>query len=206
MRGGPLSRLYAVLDPEILGGVALRDAALICFDAGVRWLQLRAKEMADLDLYREWEAVLATAPRDAELWVNDRADLARLFGTHLHLGQHDLPPAAARKLVAPGRWIGRSTHDEEQFRAAAADPEVDVIAVGPIFATSTKQDPDPVVGLDALAGRCRSTDKPVVAIGGLDAARAAATLRAGVAVAAVVSGLCRGDLEANLDLFRKHPL
>ncbi len=139
----------------------------------------------------------AAAP---SFWVDDRADLAALFPVAgLHLGQADLPPAAARAVVGRNVRIGLSTHDERQLRAANEDPEVDVIAVGPVFPTTGKERPDPVVGLEfvrrarALLGH---SGKTLVAIGGIGAGNIgniAEVLAAGADAAAVLGAVCKGD-------------
>jgi thiamine-phosphate pyrophosphorylase len=127
--------------------------------------------------------------------VDDRADLAALFPVDgVHVGQRDLPPAAARQVVGADVRIGLSTHDEEQFAAADADPAVDVIAVGPVFPTTGKEDPDPVVGLPLVRWARERTRKPLVAIGGIDAGNVAEVLAAGADAAAVLGAICRGGV------------
>jgi thiamine-phosphate pyrophosphorylase len=131
----------------------------------------------------------------AALWVDDRADLAALFPVAgVHVGQTDLPPVAVRRVAGKGVRIGLSTHDEDQFAAADADPEVDVVAVGPVFQTTSKERPDPVVGLDFVRRARARTAKPLVAIGGIDAETVAAVLEAGADAAVVLGAVCRGDL------------
>ena len=165
--------------------------------AGVGWIQLRAKDVNDRRLCRTVEACLESAG-EAKLWINDRVDLARLFPVAgVHLGQDDLPPAAARKLLGEEVWIGRSTHSMEQVREAAGDPDVDLLAVGPIFATSSKANPDPVVGCGLLAAARRQTDKPIVAIGGIDTENLKQVLEAAADAAAVLGAVCVGDVENN---------
>lgn len=168
-------------------------------EAGVRWVQVRAKETADGQLYEE---LLACAALRRELpyflWVNDRPDLARLVGADgVHVGQDDLAPAVVRRIVGPETVIGRSTHDLRQVEEAAADPEVDVVAFGPVYPTASKARPDPVVGLESLRRARARTDKPLVAIGGIDAERLRDALAAGADSAAVLSAVCQGDVEAN---------
>jgi thiamine-phosphate pyrophosphorylase len=193
--------VYAIADAAALGETALPDAVAEMAAAGIGWIQLRAKggRLADGELYR-----LAAACRRrlegsrAALWIDDRADLAAVLGAAgLHLGQRDLPPAAARRVVGEGAWIGLSTHDPEQLGRADADPEVDVVAVGPIFPTSGKERPAPVVGLAGLARARRLTAKPLVAIGGIDAGNVARVLAAGADSAAVLGAVCRGAVGAN---------
>lgn len=187
-------RVYAIADAGALGGVALPEAVAAMAEAGIGWIQVRAKELSGLELYRAVEACCrALAGSGAALWIDDRADLAALFPVAgLHLGQSDLPPAAARRVVGEDLWIGLSTHDEEQLAAADADPAVDVVAVGPVFPTTGKERPDPVVGLDFVRRARRRTAKPLVAIGGIDAANLAEVLAAGADAAAVIGAVCRG--------------
>jgi thiamine-phosphate pyrophosphorylase len=193
------SPVYAIADAEALHPRPLPEAVAEMAAAGVRWIQLRGKRLSG----REWYPVLAACCRalegsGTELWVDDRADLAALFPVQgLHLGQADLPPAAARRVVGRGLQLGLSTHDEEQLAAADADPEVDVIAVGPVFPTTGKERPDPVVGLDFVRRARARTAKRLVAIGGIDAANVAAVLAAGADAAAMIGAVCRGDITAN---------
>ena len=162
--------------------------------AGMRWIQVRAKDRSDLELgssFEGWRDRLD--PLAVALWINDRPDLALAVGASgVHLGQNDLAPSVARQVVGGEVWIGRSTHDEEQVRAAAADPEVDVVAVGPVYPTASKGDPDPVVGLDLVRRARTLTDKPLVAIGGIDEDNVRRVLEAGADTAAVLSAVCRG--------------
>src|SRR5262249_51808870 len=122
------------------------------------------------------------------LVVNDRADLAVLFGAILHLGQDDLPPAAARRVTGPNVRIGFSTHNETQLRSADAEP-VDYLAIGPIFGTASKQNPDPVVGIRELARLRPLTAKPLVAIGGITRSNATAVIDAGADSVAIIGDL-----------------
>lgn len=191
--------VYALADADALGSKPLPMAARTMADNGVRWIQLRAKRLSDRALYAAAEATMRTLEgTGAALWIDDRADVAALVGAAgVHLGRRDLPPAAARAVVGPGVWIGRSTHDAGELAAAAADPEVDVVAVGPVYATAGKERPDPVVGLGLVAAARRATDKPLVAIGGITAETAAAVLAAGADSVAAIGAVCRGDVAAN---------
>ena len=187
--------VYAIADVRRLGAASVPDAVQAMARGGATWVQLRAKDaLADVDLFElagECRRRLRRMPDGgAELWINDRADIAALLpGTHLHLGQDDLPPAAARKVVGPGRWIGRSTHDEAQIADAERDPEVDVVAFGPIFSTSSKADAESVVGLAGLRRARAATTKPLVAIGGIDGSTLGRVLAAGADTAAVIGAL-----------------
>jgi thiamine-phosphate pyrophosphorylase len=124
----------------------------------------------------------------ADLIVNDRADFAMLLGAGLHLGQDDLTPREARKLMGPDAIIGFSSHNVNQLCAAGGEP-VDYIALGPVFQTGSKRNPDPVVGVEELQ-RCRAlVDKPLVAIGGITRENALNVLHAGADSVAVIAGL-----------------
>ena len=185
--------LYAIADADALGGLPLPAAVAGMAEAGVRTIQLRAKRLSGSAWYEALDGCCrALEGSGVELWVDDRADLAALFPVAgLHVGQRDLPPAAARRVVGDGVRIGLSTHTQEQIAAADADADVDLIAVGPVFPTASKANPAPVVGL-ALVGWARArTRKPLVAIGGIDASNLAAVLAAG-ADAAVVLGAASG--------------
>lgn len=192
----PLPPVYALADVDALAPRPLPAAAAAMAAAGIGWIQVRAKRTADADLYALIAAtVAALAGSGVRLWIDDRADLAALFPVAgVHLGQRDLPPSAARRAVGDGVWIGRSAHNEAELAAADADPDVDVVAVGPIFPTTGKERPDPVVGLDFLRHARRATAKPLVAIGGIDAGNVAAVLAAGADVVAVLGAVSSGDV------------
>jgi len=191
--------LYAVLDVDAVGERSLepRRVAAAWLDAGVRWLQLRAKAL-DGGALLELADTLAALSRQAgaTFIVNDRADVARLSDAGgVHLGQTDLRPVDARKILPAGRLIGVSTHSVEQAKAALSEP-VDYLAIGPVFGTSTKARPDPEVGLDgvrAVSVLARARRRPVVAIGGITLARAPEVLAAGADSVAVIADLLHGD-------------
>jgi Thiamine monophosphate synthase len=126
------------------------------------------------------------------LIINDRADIAQLLGAGLHLGQEDLPPAAARRLMGASACLGFSTHNAAQLTAAAGEP-VDYLAIGPLFATQSKLNPDPVVGVGRLRDLRRLTGKPLVAIGGITRENALAVLEAGADSVAVIGDLIPED-------------
>jgi len=193
--------LYAIADAEALAPLPVAEAVAEMAAAGVRAIQLRAKRFTG----RQWAEAVAGCCRALEgsgaaLWLDDRADLAALFPVGgVHLGQADLPPAAARRVLGAASWIGMSTHDERQLGAADADPEVDLIAVGPIFPTTGKAAPGPAVGLDFIRWARTRTAKPLVAIGGIDAGRIGAVLAAGADAAAAIGAVCRGDVRASCE-------
>jgi thiamine-phosphate pyrophosphorylase len=192
-------RLYAIADAAALGEVPVAEGVAIMAGEGVRWIQLRGKGLPDDELFRQAEAAARVGERTgAVIWMNDRADVAAMLALPaLHFGQDDLPPEAARRVVGRAVWIGRSTHDEEQLATAAADPAVDVVAVGPVYATASKPSGGAPVGLEFVRRARRTTAKPLVAIGGIDAARAPEALAVGADVVAVLSAVCRGDIAAN---------
>jgi thiamine-phosphate pyrophosphorylase len=168
--------------------VALAEAILA---GGARLLQLRAKDATTRELVELARAVKQRADAaGARLILNDRADVARLVGAAgVHLGQDDLPPAAARAILGSAAVIGFSTHNLEQVDAALRAGSVDYLAFGPIFATSSKRNPDPVqgiAGLSAVRARC---SLPLVAIGGIDATIIADVLAAGADAAAVIGAI-----------------
>lgn len=197
--GGPL---YAIADAAVLSPRPLWQGVEEMAGAGVRWVQLRAKEMSDADFYRQVETCCRRLEGSSVvLWVNDRPDIATLFPDTVvggvHLGQDDLSPEAARRVTGEGLWIGWSTHTLAQVREANANPAVDVVALGPIFTTRTKRRPDPVVGVEGLARAREVCDKPLVAIGGIDGKRLPQVLDAGADCAAVVRAVCEGDIQRN---------
>src|SRR5262252_1390688 len=179
-------RLYAIADASFGDCVRLAEAL---FAGGARLVQVRNKKAGAREFLSQVERILSFAPSDGRVIVNDRVDVALLAGAAgVHLGQTDLPPAAARRILGPSRIIGFSTHNLEQAVEADSLP-VDYIAVGPVFATWTKDNPDPVVGVEKLAIICRAVKKPVVAIGGITLDNAKAALSAGAASVAVIRDL-----------------
>lgn len=159
-------------------------------EGGIRVIQLRAKALparAFLALARELRELTRAA--GAAFVVNDRPDIAVLAGAEaVHLGQDDLPAAAVRAWLPASIRIGVSCHDPAQARAAAG--VADYIGYGPVFATATKANPDPVVGVDGLRRiRSEHSELPVVAIGGIDLDRLAAVKSTGVEAAAMISAL-----------------
>jgi thiamine-phosphate pyrophosphorylase len=179
----PLPRLYAIADASFGDPVQLSESL---FAGGARLVQVRNKKGSVRELLSQVERILALAPIDAEVIVNDRVDVALIAdASGVHLGQTDLAPVHARNILGSRRTVGFSTHNLEQALEAETMP-VDYVAVGPIFPTSTKENPDPVVGLENLATICRKISKPVVAVGGIQLENAPAVLAAGAASIAVI--------------------
>ena len=134
--------------------------------------------------------------------MNDRADLCLASGFDgLHLGQEDLLPESARRILGPDRWLGVSTHNPEQL-ADADKTSADYLAIGPIFATSSKANPDPVVGLEGLRRTRELTRKPLVAIGGITRANARSVIDAGADAVAVISDLLRDPRKSAEEFLR----
>ena len=203
-----IPRLYAIVDSDVCAAAGQRplDVAIAYLAAGVRLLQIRAKQASGRDLLALVDAVVESARRcGAEVIVNDRVDVAASAGAGVHVGQDDLPPAVARRLLGPRALIGYSTHTPSQLSAGLAAP-VDYVAFGPVFATSTKANPDPLVGLDGVRDAARQATLagvPLVAIGGITLATAPAVVAAGATAVAVISDLMGGDepLEARARRF-----
>ena len=193
-----IPRLYAIVDTDVCASAGRRplEVAIAYFAAGVRLLQVRAKQASGRDLLALVDAVIEPARRcGAAVVVNDRVDIAASAAAGVHVGQDDLPPAVARRLLGPRALIGCSTHTPSQLSAALVAP-VDYVAFGPVFATSTKANPDPVVGLDGVRSAARQATMagvPLVAIGGITLATAPAVVAAGAAAVAVISDLIDGD-------------
>ena len=181
---------YPIVDAGRLHG---RDPAFVVDSlarAGARLIQLRVKGLSD----RRWLAMAGAAlaaahASGAHLMVNDRADIARIAGADgLHVGQDDLAGTDARAVVGPGVLLGVSTHNLDQL-AAAATEAVDYLAIGPVFPTRTKDNPDPVVGLEMVRRARAATTRPLVAIGGITRANARSVVEAGADGVAVISDL-----------------
>jgi thiamine-phosphate pyrophosphorylase len=162
-------------------------------ESGAAILQIRHKGQWTREVYDQ-ACRIARMCEQARipLIVNDRADMAMLLGAGLHVGQDDLPPAAARRLIGAAATLGYSTHNAEQLEAAAGEP-VSYVAIGPMFSTRSKENPDPVVGVARLSEWRRLTDRPLVAIGGITRANAAAVLEAGADSVAVIGDLIPED-------------
>jgi thiamine-phosphate pyrophosphorylase len=204
-----IPRLYAIADAGVLAGrgVSLEEFAQGLRAAGVGLVQFRDKAGSPQDVLRGaavLRAILCAGdhPHDSDdgavaimghpscrLILNDRADLAVLAEFDgVHVGQGDLSPEDALRVVGPGREVGLSTHTGEQVCAAELSC-ADYIAIGPVFATGTKADTEPVVGLDGVRRARALTHKPLVAIGGITRANARSVIDAGADSVAVISAL-----------------
>jgi len=184
-----MPRLYVLLDAGLVRGPA-QEIARQLMDAGVRVLQYRAKNVPAQELLETAKQIAELARiKGTSFFVNDRPDLAYLAGAHgVHVGQDDLSVEQARTIVGQDRWVGVSTHNRQQFERAAAS-SADYVAIGPIFATASKSNPDPVVGTALLRELRLLTEKPIVAIGGITLERAAEVIEAGADSVAVISDI-----------------
>ena len=186
-----LPKFYPILDSVVAAarGYDPLEAAEQIISAGAGILQFRHKSFVTRETLATLER-LAAMCREAGIpfVVNDRADLAVLVRAALHLGQDDLPPRAARRVTGADTVIGFSTHNEAQLRAAADEP-VDYVALGPIFGTASKQNPDPVVGVAELRRLRPLTGRPLVAIGGITRENARGVVEAGADSVAVIGDL-----------------
>ncbi len=184
-----LPRLYVILDAALLT-ISETECAEKLAAAGVRLLQYRNKRASARELFESSKRLSALLmPQGVTFVVNDRADVALAAEAGgVHVGQEDLGAEAARSVIGDGKLLGVSTHNLEQFKQAAAT-SADYVAVGPVFSTSTKANPDPVVGIELIRQVRSLTDKPIVAIGGITLERAAEVIRAGADSVAVISDI-----------------
>ncbi len=197
-----LPKVYPITDRH-LSGLSHAEQVRRLIEAGATLIQLREKMAAPRDFYRDAEVALKVA-RDHKvtLIINDRVDIAlALQADGVHLGQADLPPDAARKLLGAQRIIGFSTHNIKQVHFAMNEP-IDYIAFGPIFDTSSKERPDPSVGLEALRTARQLVKFPLVAIGGITRANACEVLKAGADSVATISAVLR-DAGSIAETFRQ---
>lgn len=191
--GDGLPRLYAILDtaffvhaPDVAGAMAKVAGELAA--GGARLLQYRDKQGSARQVLSVARELRRAAP-DMRLILNDRADLCLAAGCDgVHVGQEDISPEAARRVVGERLWVGVSAHSAEQVRAADSGP-ADYIAIGPVFATRSKTQPGPVVGLEGVRAARAATGKPLVAIGGITRANCRQVVEAGADAVAVISDL-----------------
>ena len=187
-------RLYLVTDQPSLKGRRLIDVVQSAVQGGVTCVQLREKQLCSRDFYAQAVALMdLLAPLNIPLIINDRLDIALACGAHgVHLGQSDLPVAAARALLPPQVFIGWSVETIEDVAHSATLP-LDYLGVSPVFATPTKTDTAMPWGLEGLQRIRAATDLPLVAIGGIHLGNAAEVMRAGAHSLAVVSAICSAD-------------
>ena len=205
-----LPRLYPILDACLLAGrvpperltAALCDFATELAAAGATLFQYRAKSFTSKEMLSHARELRRVLGSEKILFMNDRADLCLAAGFDgVHLGQDDLSPEGARFVVGNRHWIGVSTHNVAQLKEAAAGP-ADYVAIGPVFATVTKQNPDPVVGLAGVRAARELTSKPLVAIGGITRENARAVIAAGADSVAVIGDLSSDPRHATEEFLR----
>ncbi len=186
-----LPRVYPIVDTATLLPRRLTplDAARAMIDGGARILQFRHKEAFTRAIVDEAHKVCELCEETGVLFIlNDRADLARLWNCGVHVGQDDLSPSDARAVVGDQAVLGFSTHNLKQLREAATEP-ADYLAIGPVFGTVNKQNPDPMVGLEALRIISQSTTQPLLAIGGVTLENAQRLYDVGIRCAAIIGDL-----------------
>jgi len=190
----PAPFVYPILDAGGLAGRSPAAVARALVDAGARLLQVRGKGLGDRALSElALEVVSAAHAGGALVIVNDRPDVARIAGADgVHVGQEDMPAVDVRRLMPVPALVGLSTHDVSQVRSAPAGV-LDYVAIGPVFATRSKAAPDPVVGLEGVAAARASTSLPLIAIGGITRANAAAVVAAGADGVALISEVMAAD-------------
>jgi thiamine-phosphate pyrophosphorylase len=188
-----LPRVYVILDAALLN-IPETECARKLADAGVRLIQYRNKNASARELFeKSRELANYLNPMGVKFIVNDRADVCSLAGADgVHVGQDDLGVEQARAVMGGGKWVGVSAHNVEQFRAALGT-SADYVAVGPIFATGSKMNPDPVVGLELVRKARAMTDRLIVAIGGITLERAEEVIGAGADSVAVISDILQAE-------------
>jgi len=188
-----IPRLYAIVDAGLLSarGVPLREFASELAEAGVTIVQYRDKTGAPQHILQAVTEIRTVFT--GKLILNDRPDLAVLANADgVHVGQDDLSPEDARAVVGPSRFIGVSTHNDDQVQASDLTP-ADYVAIGPVFATGSKLNPDPVIGLEGVRRARALTSKPLVAIGGITRENARSLIEVGADSVALISGLVADD-------------
>ena len=195
--------LYPVLDSACFESAeALCNAAQELAAGGVTLLQLRNKSGGSRQVLEQAHALKRLLPANVILIMNDRADLCLEAGFDgVHVGQDDLSPGGVRKVIGPSLILGVSTHNPEQL-AAADRSAADYVAIGPVFATRSKANPDPMVGLAGVRRARELTRKPLVAIGGITRTNCRSVLDAGADAVAVISDLLPGPRKSAEEFFR----
>ncbi len=206
-RPEPFPRLYAILDVDAAAARGFAPLPLLesWLGAGVRLIQLRAKRLTAGPFLELADRVVSMARvAGAIVVINDRVDVARMAGAGgVHVGQDDLTAVVARSLLGPEAIVGVSTHTDAQVDLAATAP-VSYLAIGPVFATTTKERPDPVVGLEGVGRariRTRAAGLPLVAIGGITLENAGSVIEAGADTVAVIGDLLSGNPGARAGAF-----
>ena len=202
LQASKLPRLYAIVDAALLGTRVTSDFVKELLEGGVTLLQYRNKTGTAGQVFEQARMLRRLVGERATLILNDRTDLALAADcAGVHLGQDDLSAEGARVVAGKRLLIGVSTHSVEQVRAADAGP-ADYLAIGPVFATASKERPDAVVGLAGVRAARGATRKPLVAIGGITRGNCHSVLEAGADAVAVISDLVREPKKAAQDFLR----
>jgi thiamine-phosphate pyrophosphorylase len=195
-------KLYAILDVSCFAdSAALLNATEQLVLAGVTLIQYRNKTGSAHDILRDARELKASVGMRAKLIMNDRADLCLVAGFDgVHVGQDDLSPDSARKIVGPDLWLGVSTHNPGQLTDADRT-SADYVAVGPVFSTSSKANPDPVIGIEGVRKARRLTSKPLVAIGGITRQNCRQVIEAGADSVAIIRDLATSPRKSAEEFF-----
>jgi thiamine-phosphate pyrophosphorylase len=198
-----LPRLYAILDTSFSpDSEVLFSTAEELLAGGVTLLQYRNKSGSALQMLEQARELKRRLGGSVKLIMNDRADLCLAAGFDgVHVGQGDLSPEGARKVIGERLLLGVSTHNPEQVKEADKT-SADYIAVGPVFPTVSKANPDPVIGVEGVRNARALTRKPLVAIGGINRANCRSVIEAGADSVAVISDLMREPRKSAEDFFR----
>jgi len=198
-----LPRLYAILDVACFASSdALLSAAEELAAGGCTLLQYRNKAGNARQILDDARELKRRLGNSVKLIMNDRADLAVVAGFDgVHVGQDDLSPEGARKVIGEQLWLGVSTHNPEQIKAAD-QTSATYVAIGPVFATASKANPDPVVGLEGVRKARSLTRKPLVAIGGITRGNCRSVIEAGAVSVAVISDLSRDPRKSAEEFLR----
>jgi thiamine-phosphate pyrophosphorylase len=198
-----LPRLYAILDSSLFpDGDVLFSTAEELLAGGITLLQYRDKSGNARQMLEQARELKRRLGDSVKLIMNDRADICLAAGFDgVHVGQEDLSAGGARKVVGESLWVGVSTHNSEQVKEAD-QTSANYVAIGPVFATSSKFNPDPVVGLNGIREARALTRKPLVAIGGINRANCRSVLEAGADSVAVISDLMREPRKSAEDFLR----
>jgi thiamine-phosphate pyrophosphorylase len=198
-----LPRLYPILDASSFQDIgALLYAAEELLAGGVTLLQYRNKSATAREMLEQAGELKRRLGGSVKLIMNDRADLCLAAGFDgVHVGQEDLSPQGARKVIGEKLWLGVSTHNAEQI-LEADKTSADYLAIGPVFSTASKVNPDPVVGLEGVRRARALTRKPLVAIGGINRANCRSVIEAGADSVAVISDLIREPRKSAEEILR----
>ena len=197
-----LPRLYAILDTSCFhDSQTLFATAEELLAGGVTLVQYRNKSGNARQILEQSRELKRRIGESVTLIMDDRADLCLAAGFDgVHVGQEDLSPAGARKVIGEKLWLGVSTHNSEQVKEAD-NTSANYVAIGPVFSTASKANPDPVVGLEGVKKARALTPKPLVAIGGINRANCRSVIEAGADSVAVISDLMRDPRKSAEEFF-----